>query len=147
MLTNDECEIIGRIQKLSDDGIPNECYTYSITGVKNKRVILLPNDLVTFSIAVGFDYSKRAVNIVLENEIRKGKIDIIKGQFGFIDFTCEENKKIFFHNSEIEGGFELRSGDEVEFYAQYNLKSGKPCASKLRRIKYDYFMINIKIEI
>ncbi|CAF4269671.1 unnamed protein product, partial [Adineta steineri] len=48
--------------------------------------------------------------------------------------ACEENKKIFFHNSEIEGGFELRAGDEVEFYAQYNLKSGKPCASKLRRI-------------
>ncbi len=56
-------------------------------------------------------------------------------QFGFIDFACEENKKIFFHNSEIEAGFELRAGDEVEFYAQYNPKSGKPCASKLRRIK------------
>ncbi len=56
-------------------------------------------------------------------------------QFGFIDFACEENKKIFFHNSEIEAGVELRAGDEVEFYAQYNSKSGKPCASKLRRIK------------
>jgi len=43
-------------------------------------------------------------------------------------------KKIFFHNSEIEAGVELRAGDEVEFYAQYNPKSGKPCASKLRRI-------------
>jgi len=134
MISNDECEILGRIQKLTDDGIPCQCYTYSITGVKNKRVILLPNDLVTFSVAVGFNYSTRAVNIVLENETRKGKIDTIKGQFGFIDFTCEENKKIFFHNSEIDGGFELRAGDEVEFYAQYNLKSGKPCASKLRRI-------------
>ncbi|CAF0761612.1 unnamed protein product [Rotaria sordida] len=134
MITNDECEILGRIQKLNDDGIPCECYTYSITGVKNKRVILLPNDSVTFSVAVGLDYSTRAVNIVLDNEIRKGKIDTVKGQFGFIDFACEENKKIFFHNSEIDGGFELRPGDEVEFYAQYNLKSGKPCASKLRRV-------------
>ncbi|CAF5001469.1 unnamed protein product [Rotaria sp. Silwood1] len=135
MITNDDCEILGRIQKLNDDNIPCECYTYSITGVKNKRVILLPNDLVTFSVAVGLDYSTRAVNIILENEIRKGKIDTVKGQFGFIDFACEENKKIFFHNSEIDGGFELRLGDEVEFYAQYNLKSGKPCASKLRRVK------------
>ncbi|CAF0818847.1 unnamed protein product [Rotaria sp. Silwood1] len=134
MITNDDCEILGRIQKLNDDNIPCECYTYSITGVKNKRVILLPNDLVTFSVAVGLDYSTRAVNIILENEIRKGKIDTVKGQFGFIDFACEENKKIFFHNSEIDGGFELRLGDEVEFYAQYNLKSGKPCASKLRRV-------------
>lgn len=25
----------------------------------------------------------------------------------------------------------------MEFYAQYNAKSGKPCASKLRRIKYE----------
>jgi hypothetical protein len=80
MITNDECEIIGRIQKLTDEGIPGECYPYSITGVKNKRVILLPNDLVTFSVAVEFNYSKRAVNIVLENEIRKGKIDTMKGQ-------------------------------------------------------------------
>ncbi|CAF0776592.1 unnamed protein product [Adineta steineri] len=133
-LTNtDECEILGRIQKLTDDGTPGEFYTYSITGVKNKRMILLPNDLVTFSIAVGRDYSKRAVNIILENEMRKGKIDTVKGQFGFIDFACEENKKIFFHNSEVDGGFELRAGDEVEFYAQYNQKTGKPCASKLRR--------------
>ncbi len=80
MITNDECEILGRIQKLTDDGIPGESFTYSITGVKNKRAILLPNDSVTFSVAVGFDYSKRAVNIVLENEIRKGKIDTVKGQ-------------------------------------------------------------------
>ncbi|CAF4407626.1 unnamed protein product, partial [Rotaria sp. Silwood2] len=134
MITNDDCEILGRIQKLNEDGIPCECYTYSITGVKNKRVILLPNDSVTFSVAVGLDYSTRAVNIILENEMRKGKIDTVKGQFGFIDFACEENKKIFFHNSEIDGGFELRPGDDVEFYAQYNLKSGKPCASKLRRV-------------
>jgi cold shock CspA family protein len=134
MISNDECEIFGRIQKVSDDGIPGECYTFSITGIKNKRVILLPNDAVTFSVAVGRDYSTRAVNIVLENETRKGKVDTVKGQFGFIDFACEENKKIFFHNSEIEAGFELRAGDEVEFYAQYNPKSGKPCASKLRRI-------------
>ncbi|CAF3081035.1 unnamed protein product [Rotaria socialis] len=134
MITNDDCEILGRIQKLTADGNPGECFTYSITGAKNKRVILLPNDAVTFSVAVGLDYSQRAANIVLENEIRKGKIDTVKGQFGFIDFACEENKKIFFHNSEVDGGVELRPGDEVEFYAQYNLKSGKPCASKLRRI-------------
>ena len=42
---------------------------------------------------------------------------------------------MFFHNSEIDGAFDLPPGDEVEFYAQYNLKSGKPCATKLRRIK------------
>ncbi|CAF1160122.1 unnamed protein product [Adineta ricciae] len=134
LITIDECEILGRIQKITDDGTPGECYTYSITGVKNKRVILLPNDAVTFSVAVGRDYSKRAVNIVLENETRKGKIDTVKGQFGFIDFPCEENKKIFFHNSEVDGGFELRTGDEVEFYAQYNVKTYKPCASRLRRV-------------
>jgi hypothetical protein len=80
MLLNDECEILGRIQKLKDDGVPGECYTFSITGVKNKRVILLPNDSVTFSVAVGFDYSTRAVNIVLDNEVRKGKVDAVKGQ-------------------------------------------------------------------
>jgi len=80
MIANDECEILGRIQKLKDDNIPGECYTYSITGVKNKRVILLPNDSVIFSVAVGLDYSTRAVNISLENEIRKGKIDTVKGQ-------------------------------------------------------------------
>ena len=80
MISNDECEILGRIQKLTDDGIPGECYMYSITGVKNKRVILLPNDSVTFSVAVGLNYSKRAVNIVLENEIRKGKVETVKGQ-------------------------------------------------------------------
>jgi hypothetical protein len=80
MIANDECEILGRIQKLKDDNIPGECYTYSITGVKNKRVILLPNDSVIFSVAVGLDYSTRAVNIILENETRKGKIDTVKGQ-------------------------------------------------------------------
>jgi hypothetical protein len=80
MITNDECEVLGRIQKITDEGIPGECYTFSITGVKNKRVILLPNDSVTFSVALGLDYSTRAMNIVLENETRKGKVDTVKGQ-------------------------------------------------------------------
>jgi hypothetical protein len=80
MISNDECEVLGRIQKISDEGIPGDCYTFSITGIKNKRVILLPNDPVTFSVAVGHDYSTRAVNIVLDNETRKGKIDTVKGQ-------------------------------------------------------------------
>jgi hypothetical protein len=80
MVSNDECEILGRIQKLTDDGVPGECYTFSITGVKTKRVILLPNDSVTFSVAVGLDYSTRAMNIILENEVRKGKVDTVKGQ-------------------------------------------------------------------
>ena len=83
MMSNDECEILGRIQKITDEGIPGECYTFSITGVKNKRVILLPNDSVTFSIAIGHDFSKRAVNIILENQIRKGKVDSVKGQVEF----------------------------------------------------------------
>ncbi|CAF0970741.1 unnamed protein product, partial [Didymodactylos carnosus] len=134
MLNNEECEVFGKIQKITDDGIPSEFYTYSITGVKNKRVILLPNDPVTFLIGVGLDYSTRAVNIVLENELRKGKVDTVKGQYGFIDFSIEENKKIFFHNSEVDSGFDLRPGDDVEFIAYYNQKSGKPCASKLRRL-------------
>ena len=80
MISNEDCEIIGRIQKISDDGIPGECYPFSITGVKNKRVILLPKDFVTFSVAVGLNYTTRAVNIVLENEVRKGKVDTVKGQ-------------------------------------------------------------------
>lgn len=96
MITNDECEILGRIQKLTDDGIPGECYTYSITGVKNKRVILLPNDLVTFSVAVGLNYTRRAMNIVLENETRKGKIDTVKGQVIRSFFSFFFNKKKFF---------------------------------------------------
>ena len=87
MLTSDDCEVLGRIQKITDDGVPGDCYSFSITGVKNKRVILLPNDSVTFSIAVGHDYSKRAVNIVLENETRKGKVDTVKGQV--IEFDRE----------------------------------------------------------
>ena len=36
----------------------------------------------------------------------------------------------------MDGSFELRAGDEVEFYAQYNIKTGKPCASKLRRVTH-----------
>lgn len=80
MISNDECEILGRLQKISDDGMPGECFTFGITGIKNKRAILLPNDSVTFSVAIGHDYSRRAVNIVLENEKRKGKIDSVKGQ-------------------------------------------------------------------
>jgi hypothetical protein len=86
MVSNDECEILGRIQKLTDDGVPGECYTFSITGVKTKRVILLPNDSVTFSVAVGLDYSTRAMNIILENEVRKGKVDTVKGQVRIVIF-------------------------------------------------------------
>ena len=83
MISNDDCEILGRIQKLTENNIPGDCFTFSITGVKNKRVILLPKDLVTFSVAVGLDYSTRAVNIVLENESRKGKVETVKGQVSF----------------------------------------------------------------
>lgn len=87
MISNDDCEILGRIQKINENNIPGECFPFSITGVKNKRVILLPKDFVTFSVAVGLDYSKRAVNIVLENEVRKGKVDTVKGQV--INFIFE----------------------------------------------------------
>lgn len=80
LTSNDECEILGRIQKVADDGTPGECYAYSITGVKNKRVILFPNDSVTFAVAVGRDYTQRAVKITLESDVRKGKIDTLKGQ-------------------------------------------------------------------
>ena len=96
MISSDDCEILGRIQKLSEDGTPAECYIYSITGVKNKRTILLPNDLVTFSVAVGTNYSTRAVNIVLENETRKGKIETVKGQVTDFVLLKTKNQKIFF---------------------------------------------------
>ena len=90
MTSNDECEVLGQIQKITDDGKLGECYTFSITGVKNKRVILLPKDAVTFSVALGRDYSQRAVNIVLENEVRKGKIETVKGQVGSIHRRSRE---------------------------------------------------------
>ena len=90
MISNDECELLGRIQKVNEDGVPGECYTYSITGVKKKRVVLLPNDTVTFSVAVGRDQSTRAINIVLKNEVRKGKIDIIKGQVHLFERVRDE---------------------------------------------------------
>ena len=60
-------------------------------------------------------------------------------QFGFIAHTAEganDNKQLFFHQSEVADYVRLKPGDEVEYEVVKNLKTNKSSATNVKRIRY-----------
>jgi cold shock CspA family protein len=55
-------------------------------------------------------------------------------QFGFLNYEAEENKKLFFHMTEVHDGVEISPGDEVEFVVVQNQRNQKYSAVSLRKI-------------
>ncbi|MEE6524469.1 hypothetical protein FKM82_023965 [Ascaphus truei] len=109
--TNKEANMKGRL-------IP-----FGIVGMANKADCLQKGETVKFQLCVlGQNGQTMACNI---EPLRRGTVECVKDQFGFINYEVGDSKKLFFHVKEIQDGVELQSGDEVEFSVILNQRTGK----------------------
>ncbi|CAK1588551.1 unnamed protein product [Parnassius mnemosyne] len=106
-------------------------YEFGIMGLASKREILQVSDPVTFQV----DVEGRATNIVPIRKKRRATVDAIKGGFGFLSIEAEENRRLFFHMSEVRGNpSELQPGDTVEFVMLTNQRNGKSSACNVVKV-------------
>ncbi|XP_068620395.1 RNA-binding protein Unr isoform X2 [Battus philenor] len=106
-------------------------YEFGIMGLACKREILQVGDPVTFQV----DMEGRATNIVPIRKKRRATVDAIKGGFGFLSIESEENRRLFFHMSEVRGHpSDLQPGDTVEFVMLTNQRNGKSSACNVVKV-------------
>ncbi|XP_026762174.1 cold shock domain-containing protein E1 [Galleria mellonella] len=106
-------------------------YEFGIMGLACKREILQVGDPVTFQA----DMEGRATNIVPIRKKRRATVDAIKGVFGFLYLESEDNRRLFFHMSEVRGNAsDLQPGDTVEFVMLTNPRNGKSSACNVVKI-------------
>ncbi|ELU07507.1 hypothetical protein CAPTEDRAFT_158253 [Capitella teleta] len=118
-----------------DDDLKPDTYPYGITSLADKRDFLQKGDIVKFQLCVVKGTGKkRATNIAAKRKYTRSRVDSVKGQFGFLNFEAEENKKLFFHMTEVHDGAEIAPGDEVEFVVVQNQRNQKYSAVSLRKI-------------
>jgi len=112
-------------------------YNFGITDVLEKKEALQKGDKVNFQIRMDKATQKeRATNISCKRSTLRGKVESIKGQFGFISYDSEHGKSVFFHMTEVQDcvGRELRPGDDVQFVIVQNHKNGKKSAIRVQKI-------------
>jgi len=124
-----------------DEKVPqneNLLYKFGITDVLEKKEALQKGDKVNFQVKVDkVTRKERATNISCKRSVMRGKVESIKGQFGFISYDSEDGKSVFFHMTEVQcdvGGRELRPGDDVQFVVVQNHKNAKKSAIRVQKI-------------
>ncbi|XP_019637993.1 PREDICTED: cold shock domain-containing protein E1-like isoform X9 [Branchiostoma belcheri] len=130
-------EYQGLIQVTHEDGSENgdaKTFPYGITSLADKREFLQKGDVVNFQVATGSSGEERAARVQAVRKRVRGSVDTIKGQFGFINYEVGDNKKLFFHLSEVHDGSDLSPGDKVEFVVVCNQKSGKYSACSVKKV-------------
>lgn len=96
---------------------------FGIVGMANKVDCLQKGETVKFQLCVlSQNGHTMACNI---EPLRRGTVECVKDQFGFINYEIGDSKKLFFHVKEIQDGIELQAGDEVEFSVILNQRTGK----------------------
>lgn len=146
----------GKVLVSSSKKENESCFEFGVYGLGNKKKCLQLGDIVTFQLGSFVDGIKRAVNLYVQEarvgqrngnggEFKKGKIDHLKGHCGFIEYATgnspNELKKVFFHISDLtessgSGKSEssnIQVGDEVEFIAMHNSRTGKNSAVKIKK--------------
>lgn len=135
IINPDQDEYPGLVQVGNEENPNASTFPYGITSLADKRDFLQKGDLVKFQVAkINATAEKRATKIAAVRKILRAKVDSVKGQFGFLQHEAEENKKLFFHMSEVHDNAELQSGDTVEFVVVHNQRNGKYSAVSLRKI-------------
>jgi cold shock CspA family protein len=135
IINPDQDEYPGLVQVGTEENPNASTFPYGITSLADKRDFLQKGDLVKFQVAkVNSTGEKRATKIAAVRKILRAKVDLVKGQFGFLQHEAEEGKKLFFHMSEVHGNAELQAGDTVEFVVVHNQRNGKYSAVSLRKI-------------
>jgi len=149
----------GKLQLISankKDSKNDAIYQYGLYALSDKKQTFQVGDQVSFQLGSLSDGAKKtAFNIQQsQNEpqrtrassvvdIKKGKIDSIKGHCGYIEYSMgSDPKKVFFHISDLmEGGStgssessNIRIGDEVEFTLSHNSRNGKFSAIKIKKL-------------
>lgn len=117
--------------------LESEVYRFGITSILEKKEALQNGDKVTFQICIDKKtQKKRATNVTCKRSILRGKIESIKGQFGFISYDSEDGKSVFFHMSEVQDdhGKDLKVGDEVRFIVLQSHKNSKKSAIRVHKI-------------
>ncbi|KAM4797173.1 cold shock domain-containing protein E1 isoform 3-T3 [Rhinophrynus dorsalis] len=95
---------------------------FGIVGMSNKADCLQKGETVKFQLCICQNGQTMACNI---EPLRRGTVECVKDQFGFINYEVGDSKKLFFHVKEIQDGVELQAGDEVEFSVILNQRTGK----------------------
>ncbi|XP_066924328.1 cold shock domain-containing protein E1-like [Clytia hemisphaerica] len=112
-------------------------YRFGITAIMEKKEAIQVGDKVSFQICIdAVTKKKRACNVACKRSLLRGKVESVKGQFGFIAYNHDDGKSVFFHMSEVqnENGKELKQGDEVSFMLVQNHKNAKKSAIRVQKI-------------
>lgn len=158
-----------RKDSVGSSSTENQTYSFGLFSLNDKKVNLQVGDLVSFQLATCHDGVKRVFNLQQANEqqqqqqqqtstnrqqrnstnandLKKGKIETIKGNVGFIEYQTSdyEKKKAFFHISDLidentgttstSESSNIKIGDEVEFVLSYNSRSNKYSAIKIKKL-------------
>ncbi|XP_018100842.1 cold shock domain containing E1 L homeolog isoform X7 [Xenopus laevis] len=125
-------EIPEQAEEIEDDDDPEakkhanlkgSLIPFGIVGMENKADCLLKGETVKFQLCVlSQNGQTMACNI---EPLRRGTVECVKDQFGFINYEVGDSKKLFFHVKEVQDGVELQAGDEVEFSVILNQRTGK----------------------
>eukprot|EP00058_Branchiostoma_floridae_P022320 XP_002607810.1 hypothetical protein BRAFLDRAFT_259732 [Branchiostoma floridae] len=127
-------EYQGLIQLTHEENGETKTFPYGITSLADKREFLQKGDVVNFQVATSSSGEERAARVQAVRKRVRGSVDTIKGQFGFINYEVGDNKKLFFHLSEVHDGSDLSPGDKVEFVVVCNQKSGKYSACSVKKV-------------
>jgi len=136
----------GLIKEKIQDLFTGRQYRFSASSFTTRPLpVLQAGDLVEFKVGtVTKTGEKRAMEIKPNRSRLRSKVTAVKGEessaesgFGFIAHTLEganENKQLFFHQSEVADYVRLRPGDEVEYEVVKNPKTNKSSAANVKRI-------------
>lgn len=105
-------------------------YEFGIMGLVNKRELLQIGDPVQLQV----DSAGHACNIVAVRKKRRATVDTVKSAFGFLAYEVDDEKKLFFHMSEVRDHATLQPGDQVEFVLVTNQRTGKSSACNITRV-------------
>lgn len=126
---------------LPDDGDEKDdeenLFTFGITDVLEKKEALQRGDKVNFQMRMDkITKQERPTNISCKRNVLRGKVESMKGQFGFISYDSEDGKSVFFHMSEVQNnvGKELKAGDDVQFVIVQNHKNAKRSAVRVQKM-------------
>ncbi|XP_040279872.1 cold shock domain-containing protein E1 isoform X7 [Bufo bufo] len=118
-----EAEAEASTETNKQSSMKGQLFPFGIVGMVNKADCLQKGEAVKFQLCVlSQNGQTMACNI---EALRRGTVECVKDQFGFINYEIGDSKKLFFHVKEIQDGIELQAGDEVEFSVILNQRTGK----------------------
>ncbi|XP_078276983.1 cold shock domain-containing protein E1 isoform X3 [Rhinoraja longicauda] len=127
-----QAEYQGLVEVIEEGSEKGEVYPFGIISLANKTDCLQKGETIKFQLCtVAQTGQKLAYNATT---LRRGTVDCVKDQFGFINYEVGDGKKLFFRVNEVLDGVELQPGDEVEFSVILNQRTGKCSACNVFRI-------------